>query len=86
MCLWEEGIYNNDRGIGRLRGTKDSATMTDASSEDEGYVTRPRDQRQQQRRRGLDDGSKEYTKTTEAPKEEYEHKDYNKYNGCVGGG
>ena len=43
--------------------------MTEASEEDEGYVTRLRDWRQQRRRRGIDDGPKEYTTMIEASKE-----------------
>ena len=60
--------------------------MTEASVEDEGYVTGPRDRRQLRRRRGLDDGPKESTTKLEASKEEDEHKDYNNEKGCVGGG
>ena len=60
--------------------------MADSSSEDEGYVTRLRDWRQQGRQQGLDDGTKESTTTAEASKEEDDHEDYNNYNGCVGGG
>ena len=60
--------------------------MTEASEEDKVYVTRPRDQRQQRRQRGLDDGLKESTTMTEASKEENEHKDYNNENGCIGRG
>ena len=60
--------------------------MMEASTEDEGYVTRPRGWGQRRRRRGLDDGSEESTTTTESSKEEDEHKDYNKNNECVGGG
>ena len=60
--------------------------MTEASSEDEGYVKRTRDQRQRWRRRGLDEGPEESTTTTEALEEEYEHEEYNNENGCDGGG
>ena len=60
--------------------------MTKASAEDEGYVMRPRDWRQQRRRRGLYDGPKEIITTAEALKEEDEHEDYNNNNGCVGRG
>ena len=49
--------------------------MTEASAEDEGYVTHPRDWRQLWRRWGIDEGPKEYTTTTETSKEEDEHKD-----------
>ena len=57
---------------------------TEASEEDEEYATRPRDWRQQQRRRGIGDGPKESKTTTEASEEEDEHKDYKNDNGCVG--
>ena len=60
--------------------------MTKALAEDDRYVIRPRDLRQKWRRWGLDDRPKESTTTTEALKEEDEHKDYNNDNGCVGGG
>ena len=58
----------------------------EASEEDKEYATRPRDQRQQLRRQGIDNGPKEYTTTTEASTEEDDHKDYNNNNGGVGGG
>ena len=47
---------------------------------------RPSDQREQRRRRGVDDGPEEYTKTVEASEEEDGHKDYNNDNRGVGGG
>ena len=47
---------------------------------------RPRDWIQQRRRRGIDNGPKESTKTTEASKEEDEYEGYNNKNGYVGGG
>ena len=59
---------------------------TEGSTENEEYVTRPRDRRQQRRRKGIDDGSKESTTTIEATEEEYELKDYINDNGCVGRG
>ena len=59
---------------------------TEGSTEDEEYVTRPRDWRQRRRRRGIDDGSKESTTMIEALEEEYDHRDYNNDNGCVGRG
>ena len=55
--------------------------MTEASSEDEGYVTRPRDWRQIRRQKGIDNGPNESTTTTEVPKKEYKHKDYKNDNG-----
>ena len=58
----------------------------EALAEDNGYVTHLRDRIQQRRRRGVDDGPKEYMMTTEALKEEDEHRDYNNDNGCVSGG
>ena len=60
--------------------------MTEALEEDEGYVTCVRDRRQRRRQRGIDNGPKESTTTTEALEEEDEHKDYNKDNRCIGGG
>ena len=44
--------------------------ITEASTEDEEYVTRPRELRKRRRRRGLDDSPEEYTTATEAPEEE----------------
>ena len=46
MCLQVEGVDDNDGGVGRVRRTKESLTTTEALEEDEGYVTRPRYQRQ----------------------------------------
>ena len=57
---------------------------TEALSEDVGYVTCTRDQRQRRRRQGLDGGPEESTTKTEASEEEDYHKDYNNDNGCVG--
>ena len=56
----------------------------EALAEGEEYMTRPRDWRQQRRRQGLGDGTKEYMTTTEASAEEYEHKEFNNDNGGVG--
>ena len=47
--------------------------MMEASAEDEGYVTRTRDQRQRRRQWGLDDGPKESKRKIEASKEGDEH-------------
>ena len=55
----------------------------EASAEDKGYTTRPRDRRQRQRRQGLDNGSKGSTTTMEVLVEEDEHEDFNNNNGCV---
>ena len=60
--------------------------MRETLEEDEGYVTRTRDRRQQLRRRGLDNGPEESTTMTYASKAEYEHEDNNNNNRCVGGG
>ena len=65
---------------------KDSAKKTEASAKDEGYTTHPRDQRQQRRRQGIDNGPKESMTMTEASEEEDKHEDYNNDNECVGGG
>ena len=67
-------------------GPEDSVTTTEALAEDEEYMTRPRDRRQQRRRQGIDNGPEESTTMTEASAEEYEHEDFNKNNGGVGGG
>ena len=42
----------------------------EALAEDEEYTTRPRDRRQQWRRQGIDNGSKESTTITEASAED----------------
>ena len=57
-----------------------------ASAEDEGYMTRPRDLIQQRRWWGIDYGPKGSTTTTDAMKEEDEHKYYNNDSRCVDGG
>ena len=47
-------------------GPKDSATTTEALEEDEGYMMHPRDRKQRRMRQGIDNGTEEYTTTTEA--------------------
>ena len=79
VCLRAEVVDNNDGG------PKDSATTTEAPSEDKGYVTRPRDLRQRRRRQVLDDRLKESTTTREALWKKDEQEDYNHDNGCVSG-
>ena len=64
----------------------DSARTKESLAEDVEYATLRRDWIKQRRRRVLDDGPKESTTATEALEKEYEHKDYNNNNGCVGGG
>ena len=49
-------------------------------------MTRPRDQRKQLRRRGLDDRPEKSAATMEVFAEEDEHKDYNNNNRGVGVG
>ena len=56
-------------------GPKESAVITEALSEEEGYKTCQRYCRQQRRRRGIDEGPEESTTTTEASEEEDEHED-----------
>ena len=58
----------------------DSATTTEASEEDEEYTTRPKDRRQRQRWRVIDDGPEESTTKADASVEEYENEDYNNDN------
>ena len=71
MCLQSQVIDDDNDGVGRGRREED--------------MTRPRDWRQQRRWRGLNNGPKESTTTTEASAEEYEHKDFNNNNrGVVG--
>ena len=60
--------------------------MIKASSEDDEYMNRPKDWRQQQRRQGLDYGPEESTTTIEASAEEDEQEDYNNDNKGVGVG
>ena len=60
--------------------------MTEALEEDKKYTTCLRDQRKQQRRRGLDNSPEESMTTMEASVEEDELEGYNNYNIGVGEG
>ena len=88
MCLRAEGIDGDDDEdcVGRVRRDKGLSDDDGGVGREQGYVTRPRGQIQQRRRRGIDDRPEEFTTTAEASKEEDEHEDYKNDNGCVGGG
>ena len=58
----------------------------ETSKEEKEYTARPMDQRQQRRRRGLNDRPKESIVTMETSADEDDHKDYNHNNGGIGGG
>ena len=87
QCVYEtKELTTMTKSLAEEDRPEESATIADASAKDKELTTRPRDIRQQRRRRGINDGPKGSTPTTEALAKEDEHKDFNNNNGDIGRG